>query len=305
MLSLANNHIYDYGDVGLTETINEINRNDLEYIGADKSFKQAYKSKILNINGIKIGFFSACESEFGCLVEEQDRGGYPWINHFLVDDIVVNLKNCCDIIVLIAHAGVEEIEMPLPEWRLRYRRLCDIGVNVIIGHHPHVPQGFEKYGKSLIFYSLGNFYFDAGLCSDKSVDGYSVKLNIDENREILYEIIYHKQIKFQTILSSKEKVTFSLDKLNNLLEGNYLENINKISIDLFYERYLRYYESALNCFSVNTSLKQKVKYVIKYFLFPKTISANNMLLLLHNIRIDSHRLIVQRALSLIFEKVPE
>jgi poly-gamma-glutamate synthesis protein (capsule biosynthesis protein) len=305
MLSLANNHIYDYGDVGLTETINEINRNGLEYIGADKSFEQAYKSRITNVNGIKIGFLSACESEFGCLVEDQDRGGYPWINSFLVDDIVRNLKNCCDIIVLIAHAGVEEIEIPLPEWRLRYRRLCDIGVNVVIGHHPHVPQGFEKYGNSLIFYSLGNFYFDAGLCSDKTVDSYSVSLNIDENRKILYEIIYHKQTKTQTILSSKEAVNFSLDKLNSLLERNYQASINKISIDLFYERYLPYYKSALNCLSVNASLKQKVKYIIKYFLCTETINANNMLLLLHNIRIDSHRFIVQRALSLMFEKVSE
>jgi poly-gamma-glutamate capsule biosynthesis protein CapA/YwtB (metallophosphatase superfamily) len=58
---------------------------------------------------------------------------------------------------MITHAGVENIKFPIKEWRDRYKRFCDVGVDVVIGHHPHVPQGYEKQNKSMIFYSLGNF----------------------------------------------------------------------------------------------------------------------------------------------------
>jgi len=194
ILSLANNHIFDYGEIGLKDTLCEITRNDLDYIGAGLSFSEAYKITIIKIGDIKIGFLAFCESEFGALMEDEGRGGYAWINHQYVNEIVRKSKQKVDILMVIAHAGPEEVPLPLPEWRMRYQELCDFGADVIIGHHPHVPQGWEKYNKSIIFYSLGNFYFDWGGFKTKEDTSYSVLLKIDDNRNIDYEIVTHKKV---------------------------------------------------------------------------------------------------------------
>ena len=80
--------------------------------------------------------------------------------------------------------------------------------------------------------------------------------------------------------------------------------MNNTVVELFRDRYLPYYESALNGFTVNDSVFYKIKRIIKY-LFKNKSKNNAMLLLLHNIKIESHRYSTQRALSLLYEKVRE
>lgn len=302
ILSLANNHIYDYGDNSLSATINEIKTNNLEYIGAGLNFNEAYSTKIIKKNGVKFGLMSACEAEFGSLLEDENRGGYAWINNDLIEDNIRELKKTADFIIFIAHSGVEEISLPLPEWRIRYKRLCDIGVDVIIGHHPHVPQGYEKHNNSMIFYSLGNFYFDSAGFAKKTDDSYSVVLEFDKDELKGFDIIYHKKINSQTTLVKKEDVKFSLEFLNNLLHKDYFENINKELVDLLKNRYLPYYGAALDLCSVRGGIIQYLKCLLKMLFFKNRNLQNRRLLLLHNIRIESHRYAVQRALSFLYEK---
>ncbi len=301
-LSLANNHIYDYGQHGLVETIQELKKNGVSFIGAGVDFNEAYKTKVIEKDGLKVGLIAACENEFGCLDENKARGGYAWLFNDQIDDSVRELSTICDFVVLIAHAGVEEIDIPIKEWRDRYKRLCDIGVDVIIGHHPHVPQGYEEYGTCLIFYSLGNFYFDAVGYKNNSDDSYSVLLHFEKSGIPKYQIIYHKKIDGITSLVEKKEVSFDLDLLNSLLGSGYEKLNNDISVKLFNKYYYNYYETALGGLSQNSQLSVKVKWLIKLLFFPKRGLENRDLLLLHNIRIDSHRFLVQRALSYIYEE---
>lgn len=306
-VSLANNHIYDFGQKGLQNTIKKLKKYDFTYIGGGIDFQDAYKTSIIEKNGIRLGILAACENEFGCLYEKQNRGGYAWLFHYLIDDNIKKLKRECDFVLLIAHAGLEDIDFPIKEWRDRYQRLCDIGVDVIIGHHPHVPQGYEAYGNSLIFYSLGNFYFDTLSFVNKEDDSFSVCLRFKRDKKIDFEIIYHKKINRKTCLMDKENVNFSLENLNMLLGESYHELNNSISIEKFNEYYLSYYEQAIERFPQNGSLTLKIKWLIKKILLPLFLKKEKnlekrMLLLLHNIRIDTHRFVVQRALSILYER---
>lgn len=301
MVSLANNHIYDYGQESLNNTIVELNKYNIDIIGAGVDFDSAYETKIIDKNGIRIGVIAAAENEFGCLYENQNRGGYSWIFHFEIEDNIRKLKDEVDVIVLIAHAGVEEIDFPIKEWRDRYKRLCDIGVDMVIGHHPHVPQGYEKYYNSMIFYSLGNFYFDSAGYENKSDDSYSVLLEFSKNGLKDFEIIYHKKIDGQTCMVKKEEVCFSFYNLNGLLENNYLKRNDEMCIELFHKYYYSYYESALGVLDKDATFIQIVKFMIKKLFFKNRNLDNKQLMLLHNIRIDSHRFVVQRALSLMSE----
>jgi poly-gamma-glutamate synthesis protein (capsule biosynthesis protein) len=302
MVSMANNHIYDYGQEALEKTVQELEKYDISFVGAGVSFESAYKPKIIERNGIKIAFLAACENEFGCLYEEENRGGYAWIFHEKIEDNIRQLKNEVDNIIFIVHAGVEDIAFPIKEWRDRYKRLCDVGVDVIIGHHPHVPQGYEKYNNSQIFYSLGNFYFDTASFENSSDDSYSVVLEFEKHGLKDFEIIYHKKIDDQTSLVSKDEVSFSFDILNSYIENGYDELNNAICIELFYKYYYSYYESALGVLSENATILQTLKFLIKKFFLKNRNTDEKNLMLLHNIRIDSHRFVVQRALSLISER---
>ncbi len=299
-VSVANNHIYDFGQKGIEETILELQRNNIDFIGGGVTFEQAYKPEIIEKNEIKIGLLAGCENEFGCLYEEQKRGGYAWLLHYKIEDNIRELKDRCDFLILIAHAGVEDIEMPIKEWRDRYQRLCDVGVDVIVGHHPHVAQGYEKYNNSLIFYSLGNFYFDTASFQNKKDDSYSIILKFNKNRIIEFEIIYHKKINGQTCLVDKNEVNFDLNYLCNILGDNYLKRNEEICIELFNKYYYHYYEIALGVLPKG-SFFNKLKWLIKKLLFFKQEINDRNLMLLHNIRIDSHRFVVQRALSLLSE----
>ena len=73
IVSMANNHIYDYGQSALENTINELNKNGIDYIGAGLDFDSAYVTKTIEKNGIKVGLLAGCENEFGCLYEKQNR----------------------------------------------------------------------------------------------------------------------------------------------------------------------------------------------------------------------------------------
>jgi poly-gamma-glutamate synthesis protein (capsule biosynthesis protein) len=295
IVSMANDHIYDYTQSALESTVNELDKNSIDYIGAGVDFNSAYATKIIKKNGIKIGLLAGCENEFGCLYEKQNRGGYAWLFHHLIEDNIRELKQKVDSIVLIAHAGVEDIDFPIKEWRDRYKRLCDVGVDVIIGHHPHVPQGYEKYNNSMIFYSLGNFYFDTVGFDNKSDDSYSTILNFQKDGFKDFELIYHKKIDGKTCLVKANEVNFSIDKLNSYLNNDYLKRNNEVCLKLFYKYYYSYYESALGSLPSNASMLQKIKYFVKLLVGKQM---KNDLLLLHNIKIDSHRFVVMRALEI-------
>lgn len=300
-VSLANNHIYDFGEKSLSATIQILRKNKINFVGGGLDFEEAYKPKIIDKNGIKIGLLAACENEFGCFYEEREGGGYAWLFHERLEDNIRSLRKQVDFIILIAHAGPEDIEIPIKEWRDRYKRLCDIGVDVIIGHHPHVPQGYERYKNGLIFYSLGNFYFDVAKFISKSDDSYSVILSFDKEKEVDFEIIYHKKINGQTSLVNKSEVIFNLSLLNSMLGEQYRKNNNEICLHLFYKYYYSYYEEALGALPKNSDVIKSIKFFLKKLLYKDQTERDRNLLLLHNIRIDSHRFVAQRALSLISE----
>ena len=206
--------------------------------------------------------------------------------------------------MLLAHAGVENIDFPIREWRDRYKRLCNVGVDVVIGHHPHVPQGFEEYDKSLIFYSLGNFYFDVDNLEvqNRHNESYSVILVFDEN-DFSCELVFHKKSNGQVSVIEEKDASFRIDYLNSLLTNNYEVANNELSLSLFAKYYSDYYKSAMGLASDGDPFIRKVKAFLLRNLFKNKWKDKRNLLLLHNIRIDSHRFVVQRALSLMSESI--
>lgn len=225
LLLLANNHIFDYGKEGLERTLEEANHNSLDTIGAELDFDNAYRPLIKDINGLKIGFINASEAQFGVLTNDyKNDSGYAWINHPKINDIVVSLEKQVDYLMFFAHAGLENYEIPLIEWRSRYKELCDLGVDCLVGSHPHVAQGFEEYNGKTIFYSLGNFYFP-NLKKPETIEyGYSIVFDIAIDKKMSFEIIYHKIKDYKINIISKSDSTIDFKYLNRNLENETYRN---------------------------------------------------------------------------------
>jgi poly-gamma-glutamate synthesis protein (capsule biosynthesis protein) len=155
--SLANNHILDAGPEALTKTINSFKERNINYVGAGLTSGDAYEPLILSAGGARVGIlaFAQCENQ---IATRNSPGAAE-----LAEDVVLSrsaeLAREVDVPIVILHEGFEFMSVP----RFFLRKLCgklvDSGVKTIFAHHPHVPQGMERIGDSVIFYSLGNFLF--------------------------------------------------------------------------------------------------------------------------------------------------
>ena len=159
VVSLANNHIMDYGVQGLVSTVEACRREGLLTSGAGNDEHEAMKPAEVVIAGrIRVSILAFCEREFG--VAEGGQPGSAWISHPQALERVTEAAETADVVVVLAHGGVEEVPFSPVQRSTQLRQFIDAGATLVIGHHPHVPQGWETYQKGMIFYSLGNFLFD-------------------------------------------------------------------------------------------------------------------------------------------------
>lgn len=299
LLLLANNHIMDFGYDGLKATIDRANTVGMDAIGAGPDFESAYKPLIKEIGGLKIGMLNACEAQFGVIdyFREADEPGYAWINHCSIDESVSNLKRKCDYVIVFAHAGLENYSLPQKEWRVRYKTLCDAGADFIIGSHPHVPQGYERYKESVIFYSLGNFYFDSKNYIDKSDSSYSVILKLPlGSGGADFDLVYHHKE------GDKTKLAFGTDsvdvqRLNGLLGVElYMDAHNEMSIETYYKNQEKLRLSVSKGYCYGSFLKT-IKGILRRFLLGRK-GVDKDMLQLHLLRNEAYYFATRHALEL-------
>lgn len=166
VMSLANNHSYDQGQDGLWETYDAVLDAGMMPVGVGKTCEQAYEGLVVEIRGLRIGFMAATVLHN----HYRDQDGVICVARFKGDPVlqaVEQLRQRVDVVVLSVHWGDEyEIE-PNRYTRAHAKRLVDAGVDVLLGHHPHVLQPVEWMEahdgrRALVAYSLGNFISGQG-----------------------------------------------------------------------------------------------------------------------------------------------
>lgn len=158
ILSLANNHMMDFGPKGLLDTLKYVEKANLPFIGAGKNEDEATKYLILG-DDVKVGIFSVQYKDY--YVASKDKPGPAHNKHFeIVKHKIKELRSKVDWIVMVYHGGEEFVNVPMPYTRKLYKKFLKWGVDVVVAHHPHTVQGYEKVKNKMIFYSLGNFVFD-------------------------------------------------------------------------------------------------------------------------------------------------
>jgi len=234
ILLLANNHIMDYGPDGLQATMQRISDAGLECLGAGADADSAYAPHIRTIGGLKIGMVNACEAQFGVLdlFAGDQQAGYAWIHHPRIDTTILSLRSQCDFVIVFAHAGLERYPVPQKEWRARYRHFCDLGADAVIGSHPHVPQGYERHGDSLICYSLGNFYFDSRKNIPNENRSYAVMMELEKDKPPQFRPVHHYTSEGRVWPAPKEKQV-DLPHLCELLGEPYTREHDKMSLEAY------------------------------------------------------------------------
>lgn len=182
LVNLANNHIYDCGDNGIEDTLNILNKNNIKYIGIANKQVKLYEPVIYNIKRNKIAFFGCTTYK---LFDDISKFKYSVA---VIEDTqlyasIKKIRNKVDFIVLLFHGGNEFIPYPPPSIRNNLKKLISVGVDFIIGHHPHVLSGYEKIGNDkLIWYSLGDFIFDSEIPNRKK--SIILELKIDSKKKL-------------------------------------------------------------------------------------------------------------------------
>lgn len=174
---LANNHIRDFGDSALLDTIYNLGNNNIMALGAVKGENTLMKPYLFEQNGVKVCLINAAEGEFSRPIK--DGWGASVLDEVAIINLLHSIRRDVDVIFLSLHAGLEYKFFPAPFLQKMYRNFIDAGADAVIGHHPHVPQGIEIYMDKLICYSLGNFVFDRPGMRTKTGTEFSFLVNFD------------------------------------------------------------------------------------------------------------------------------
>ena len=154
--SLANNHITDCGAIGFRNTLNELRKRNIPYVGAGTRETNFNNPLIIRREDSTIGVLSY--SQF--VYSSDGYSAAPIKKERIIQDIELAKTQGADTVVGIVHWGVEEDPINNTYQTEIAHLLIDNGVDLVIGHHPHCIQPYSIYKGKYIFYSLGNFYFE-------------------------------------------------------------------------------------------------------------------------------------------------
>lgn len=187
IVSLANNHIGDFSQKGFTETLRYLQENNIAASGAGANYTEATTPRIFDIRGIRIGYLAATDIGSTWMNATDTRPGILLASDKNLLEIIKQAKQSVDILIFSIHWGNEYSPVIKRQQTLAYS-MIDAGVDIVVGHHPHVIQKKEVYKGKLIYYSLGNFIFDQyfsphtmrGMVAEVSIDPKSLSLQSTE-----------------------------------------------------------------------------------------------------------------------------
>lgn len=166
VVSVANNHIYDYGEISLLDTLDTLNGAGIAYTGAGENLEEAMKPVYLIANGMKIGIISATQIERNGTPDTKEAtattpGVLRCMDTTNLLRVIAQMEEACDYTILYIHWGTEsqeEIDWLQEEQAPVY---AQAGVDLIIGDHPHCLQKIDTVSSVPVIYSLGNFWFNS------------------------------------------------------------------------------------------------------------------------------------------------
>ncbi len=177
ILSVANNHAGDWGRIAFEDSLKRLEKEGIIEIGGGFDAGDSTEVKIIEKNGIKVGFLGFSDVGPNWLKAGEKLSGISIAGNDL-GPLVRKAAGECDVLVVSFHFG-DEYEKAADDRQKHLARLAvDNGAKIVVGHHPHVTEEVERYKGAIIAYSLGNFVFDQNF-SDDTMAGMALEVNME------------------------------------------------------------------------------------------------------------------------------
>jgi poly-gamma-glutamate capsule biosynthesis protein CapA/YwtB (metallophosphatase superfamily) len=212
IVSIANNHIYDYGKEGLFDTISYLDSAGIRHVGAGRTRRKAHQPVVMNIRGKRVAFlayYGGPESPAAGL----HSPGVARRSIFEVAADIAGVRDSTDYIVVSLHWGTEKADHPDQGQIAFAHAVINAGADAVIGHHPHVIQGIERYRHGVIAYSLGNFIFGGNSLDSYDTGIFEISLDHDEPQFAFLPVRVHA---WRASLLSGEDSASVMDRVRRL-----------------------------------------------------------------------------------------
>lgn len=216
IVSVANNHIYDYGEISLLDTLDTLEQAEIPYVGAGRNLQEAMTPVYYIANGMKIAFVSATQIERNSVPDTkeatQDSAGV--LRCMNPDNLLLTIeeaKKNSDYVILYIHWGTESQEAI--DWLQEQQApiYAQAGVDLIIGDHPHCLQKMDSVEGVPVIYSLGNFWFNS-----RTQNSCVVKVALRAGEIESFQFIPCRQSDCRTALLTGQEKTEVLDYMRTI-----------------------------------------------------------------------------------------
>ena len=283
-VTLANNHIRDFGDDALLDTIRCAKDNGLDYVGAGMPDDLQRESLFLSSKGRTVAIINCCENEFS--ITDDRSVGANALNPVRQFRQIVKAKTSADYVVVIVHGGVEHFQYPTPRMKETYRFFIEAGADAVVNHHQHCYSGYEVYLGKPIFYGLGNFCFDwEGKRHLPWNEGFLVclSLNDDKSSYRLYPYTQCNEKPVVELMDDNASTQFygNIDKISEAIKD---DKVLQSLISNFYSSTEQDYRLALEPYSSRIGVG-----LYRRNLLPSFVSKQRVLKFIDFVKCESHR----------------
>lgn len=205
IVTLANNHFFDYGQDAVENTIKCLDSSGIKHVGGGNTINEAKEILYVEKNGESLAIINACEHEFS--IVNGIHGGSYGIDPIQIFYDIQEAKKKANYILVITHGGHEYFQLPSLRMKEWFHFFVNAGADAVVNHHQHCYSGMEVYKGKPIYYGLGNFFFDKQDQKEKTSwnEGILVELNFTKDH------VSHQPIPFEQCI---DKASVSL-KIND------------------------------------------------------------------------------------------
>jgi hypothetical protein len=283
-VTLANNHIMDYGAEGLHKTLECCKAVGFDVVGVGDNLSDAASILYLEKGGTKLAVINCCEHEFS-IATDTEPGANP-LNPIRQFHQIREAKANADYVMIIVHGGHEHFHLPSPRMQETYRFFIEAGADAVVNHHQHCYSGYEVYNGKPIFYGLGNFCFDdKALRNSTWNEGYMLSLDFSETSVdfLLHPYSQCNDTVSVNLLTDKEKAVFEkhLNELNEIIRN---EALLKDKVQEYYTECSRWELAILEPYRGRVFNK-----LHSLGFLPSLIKGKKMSAILNHIDCESHR----------------
>lgn len=280
-VTMANNHILDYGTEGLHKSVECCKDQGLDVVGVGDNLKDAEEILYIEKDGKTLAVINCCEHEFS-IATETSAGANP-LNPVHQYYAIQKAKDKADYVLVIVHGGHEMFQLPSPRMVEIYRFFIDAGADAVVNHHQHCYSGYERYNEKLIFYGLGNFCFDISPMQDGTIWNFGYMLQLELRDKIEYKIHPYNQYGTDGKIQLLPQTIFdsNLAHLNSIISVPWML---KKEVEEYYQKSAVFENYILEPYSGYIMSK-----LFDMRLLPSLISKEKKAMVFNHVACESHR----------------